>query len=101
MSLEITTRVDGDVLTLACEGRLETSTAPIFQKALDVVPGETKTLILDFAKLDYTSSAGLRCLLIAYKNQAARGGNLKLVNVCDSVKEVLDMTGFSDILEIE
>ena len=99
MSLEITPRRDGDVLTLSCLGRLETATAPILQKALDEIPADINSLVLDFAGLDYTSSAGLRCILIAYKAFMAKGG-LKINNVCQGVKEVFDMTGLSDILEI-
>ncbi|MBP5090974.1 MAG: STAS domain-containing protein [Bacilli bacterium] len=100
MSLAITPRTDGDVLTLFFVGRLETTTAPTFQTILDGIPSEINSLVLDFEKLDYTSSAGLRCLLIAHKAFADKGG-LKLVHVCKEVLEVLEMTGFTDILKIE
>ena len=62
--------------------------------------GETKNLILDLKALEYISSAGLRVLLSAQKkmNQI---GSMKVINVCDSVMEVFEITGFADILTIE
>ena len=56
--------------------------------------------MLDFAKLDYISSAGLRVLLSAHKAMSKKGG-MKVVNANEMVKEVFDVTGFADILDIE
>ena len=85
------------LLTLKVNGRVDTTTAPAFEKAVfDNLDGVTE-LILDLKDMPYTSSAGLRVLLKAKK--AIK--NMKLVNVCDDVMEVLEMTGFTDIITIE
>ena len=90
----------GNALTLTLEGRLDTVTSPELEKELKASLDGADTLTLDFAKLDYISSAGLRVLLSAHKQMSAKGG-MKVVNVNEIVKEVLDVTGFSDILTIE
>ncbi|MBO7297164.1 MAG: STAS domain-containing protein, partial [Clostridia bacterium] len=59
----------------------------------------TKNLVLDMKKLEYISSAGLRVLLAAQKKML-KIGSMKLINVCEDVMEVLEMTGFADILTI-
>jgi anti-sigma B factor antagonist len=61
---------------------------------------DTKKLILDFKKLEYISSAGLRVLLGAQKKMQ-KVGSMKVINVCEEVMEVFEMTGFADILIIE
>ncbi len=87
-------------LTLALRGRLDTVTAPELEQALkDSLEGAT-SLTFDLAGLDYISSAGLRVLLSAHKAMASRGG-LKVTNVNEIVREVFEVTGFADILDIE
>ena len=81
-------------------GRLDTVTAPELNKEIDVVGPDIKELILDFAAIDYISSAGLRALLCGQKKMTKQG-SMKLQHVCTAVQEVLDLTGFSDILSIE
>ena len=91
---------NGSTLTIALEGRLDTTTAPELEKALkDSMDGAT-TLVMDFSQLDYISSAGLRVLLSAHKAMARRGG-MKVTHVNEIVSEVFDVTGFADILAIE
>jgi anti-anti-sigma factor len=58
-------------------------------------------VVIDFLNVAYISSAGLRALLIGQKTAASKGGSMKLVNIADTVKTVLDMSGFSNILDIE
>ena len=82
------------------EGRLDTTTAPTLDNKVNEIVGETKNLILDFKKLEYISSAGLRVLLGAQKKMQ-KIGSMKLINVCEEVMEVFEMTGFADILVIE
>lgn len=89
-----------NIITLALEGRLDTTTAPELDKEIDVVIEETADLVFDFKDLEYISSAGLRVLLKAQKAMSAKG-TMKLVNVNDSIMEVFDITGFVDILVIE
>ena len=98
--MKIIKSLNGTALTLALEGRLDTMTAPELEQALKDGMDAADTLTLDFAKLDYISSAGLRVLLSAHKAMATKGG-MKVVNVNESAKEVLDVTGFANILTIE
>ena len=98
--MKITKNLNGSSLNVALEGRLDTTTAPELEKELKESMDAANELTLDFAKLDYISSAGLRVLLSAHKAMSKKGG-LKVVNVNDMVKEVFDVTGFADILNIE
>ena len=98
--MTINKQLNGSALTLALEGRLDTVTSPELDKVLDENLDGAESLVLDFVGLDYISSAGLRVLLSAHKAMAGKGG-MKVVNVKDIVKEVFDVTGFADILDIE
>ncbi len=91
---------NGSTLTITVEGRLDTVTAPDLEKEINASIADVKELILDFAGLDYISSAGLRLLLSAQKKMAAQG-SMKVVHVNDLVNEVFNITGFCDILTIE
>ena len=82
------------------DGRLDTITAPVLDKTINEEIGDTKNLILDMKSLEYISSAGLRVLLGAQKKMQ-KIGSMKVVNVCEEVMEVFEMTGFADILVIE
>ncbi len=90
---------NGTELTLALEGRLDTVTAPELEAELKASLEEAESLVLDFAKLEYISSAGLRVLLAAHKKMASKGG-MKVTHVNEIVAEVFDVTGFADILNI-
>ena len=98
MTIEIKRNAQETVVEIA--GRLDTTTAPALDKTISCDIGETKNLILDLAGLEYISSAGLRVLLSAQKRQQ-KIGSMKVVNVCETVMEVFEMTGFADILTIE
>ena len=87
-------------LTVALEGRLDTSTAPALEKTLKSSLDGVSELTLDFAGLEYISSAGLRVLLSAQKIMN-RQGSMKLKNVSEIIMEILEVTGFSEILTIE
>ena len=91
---------NGGELTVALEGRLDTTTAPELEAALKESLDRVSDLILDFEKLAYISSAGLRVLLSAQKIMN-RQGSMKLIHVNEAVMEVFEVTGFSDILTIE
>ena len=86
--------------TLALTGRLDTVTAPELEKTVTELLPRTDSLVLDLGSLEYISSAGLRVILKAYKALAAKGG-LKLTGVQEAVREVFDITGFSDFLDME
>lgn len=98
--MKITKNKNGTALEIALEGRLDTTTAPDLEKELKYSLDDVTDLALDFAKLDYISSAGLRLLLSAHKAMQGKGG-MKVKNVNEVVSEVLDVTGFADILTIE
>ena len=86
--------------TIQIVGRLDTITAPALDKTINEEIGDAKNLILDMKSLEYISSAGLRVLLGAQKKMQ-KIGSMKVINVCQEVMEVLEMTGFADILVIE
>ena len=98
--MKITKNLNGTALEIALEGRLDTTTAPDLENVLKESLEGVNELILDFSRLDYISSAGLRVLLSAHKTMANRGG-MKVTNVNEIVNEVFDVTGFADILDIE
>ena len=98
--MTISKQQTGSALTLALEGRLDTTTSPELEKELKASLDGADSLVLDFSKLDYISSAGLRVLLSAHKQMSAKGG-MKVTNVNEIVREVFDVTGFADILTIE
>ena len=98
--MTITKNLNGSSLEIAVEGRLDTMTAPELEAELKAMPEGAESLTLDFSKLDYISSAGLRVLLSAHKAMSGKGG-MKVTNVNEIVREVFDVTGFSDILVIE
>jgi len=91
---------NGSTLEIALEGRLDTMTAPELEAELGKDLGGAESLIMDFSKLDYISSAGLRVLLSAHKTMSSKGG-MKITHVNEIVREVFEVTGFADILTIE
>ena len=98
--MKIEKTLNGNALKVAVEGRLDTMTAPELDASLkDSIVG-VKELTLDLGALEYISSAGLRVLLSAHKAMSAKDG-MKVVHVNELVREVFDVTGFSDILTIE
>jgi len=91
---------NGKELTVAIEGRLDTTTAPELEAELLKSMPDAETLTLDLTDLQYISSAGLRVLLSAHKAMNNKGG-MKITHVNEIVREVFDVTGFTDILNIE
>ena len=85
---------------LAPVGRLDTVTAPELEAEISAILPTVESLVLDMEKLEYISSAGLRVILKTQKALTQKAG-LKLINVSDDVREVFDITGFSDFLTIE
>ena len=98
MTIEIKRNADATVIELV--GRLDTTTAPALDKTIAEDIGDTKNLVLNIKGLEYISSAGLRVLLSAQKKMQ-KIGSMKVINVCEAVMEVFEMTGFADILVIE
>ena len=98
MTIEISK--NAEVATIKVVGRLDTTTAPVLDKAINEDIIDVKNLVLDVKAMEYISSAGLRVLLGAQKKMQ-KIGSMKVVNVCQEVMDVLEMTGFADILVIE
>lgn len=96
----ITTDRNGAVATVSLEGRLDLLGANKLQNGMTSILQGVRTLTLDFAKVGYVSSAGLRVLLFLHKDLLKRQGSMTLVNVGPAVMEVLVMTRFCDILSI-
>ena len=98
--MTIEKKMNGTELCIALEGRLDTMTAPELEAELGKSLGGAESLVLDFSKLEYISSAGLRVLLSAHKVMSGKSG-MKVTNVNEIVQEVFEVTGFADILTIE
>ena len=98
--LNITKTAENNALTLALEGRLDTVTAPQLESELKASLEGVKALTMDLSKLEYISSAGLRVLLSAQK-QMNKQGEMKVINAGETIMEIFEVTGFSDILTIE
>lgn len=98
--LTINKTLENGKTILSPEGRLDTVTAPEFENAIKEILDTANDLTLDFIKLDYISSAGLRVLLSTQKVIASKG-EMVIKNVNETIAEIFDVTGFSDILTIE
>ncbi len=98
--MNINTEKTNGITLMKIEGRLDTTTAPELEKAINGEGDELKSLVLDFAGVDYISSAGLRVLLSAQKKMNTQG-HMELVNVNEAVMDIFEMTGFADILVIK
>ena len=97
--MKIEKNVDASSVSFALEGRLDTMTAPLLESEIQGKLDGVTDLQFDFAKLTYISSAGLRVLLAAQKIMNKQG-KMIIKNVCDEIKEIFEVTGFSDILTV-
>lgn len=97
--MEIVKNLNGTALNIALAGRLDTTTAPALEAELNTVLTNVTELAFDFAQLEYISSAGLRVLLATQKIMNKQG-KMTVRNVSSDIKEVFEITGFSDILTI-
>ena len=98
--MTITKKQNGGTLEIELAGRLDTMTSPELEAELGRSLSGAESLVFDFSKLDYISSAGLRVLLSAHKTMSGKGG-MKVTHVNEIVQEVFEVTGFADILDIE
>ncbi|MCR5451314.1 MAG: STAS domain-containing protein [Lachnospiraceae bacterium] len=99
--MKVTETRSEDKITLSVEGRIDTTTAPELQNCILAAFQKGNNIVVDFEEVAYISSAGLRSLLIGQKTAASKGGKMVLANVSDTVMEIFDTTGFSDILNFE
>ena len=98
--LKIEKKNEKEAIVFQMEGRLDTVTAPELEEELQKVLPEAKELVLDLEKLDYISSAGLRVFLSAQKIMMKQG-SMKVTHVNEMIKEIFEVTGFADLLDIE
>ena len=98
--MTIDKQLNGSELTLTLNGRLDTTTAPELENAIKENIADVTNLVMDFAGLEYLSSAGLRVILSAQKTMNKQG-EMVIRNVNETINEVFEITGFIDILTIE
>lgn len=98
MTIEKT--LNASALTVKVGGRLDTTTAPELEATIKENIADVTKLILDFSELDYLSSAGLRVLLQAQKTMNKQG-EMIVKNINETIQEIFEVTGFSDVLTIE
>ena len=98
--MEIKKNLEGEKLTVAISGRLDTITAPELDEELKASLDGVSELVIDFTETEYISSAGLRVLLSAQKTMNKQG-SMTVTGVNDIIMEIFEVTGFTDILTIE
>ncbi len=98
--MKIKKKMNGTVLEVAVTGRLDTLTSPELEADLQKSLNDADSLLLDFANVDYISSAGLRMLLNINRIMEDKGG-MKIINANEIVREVFDVTGFASVISIE
>lgn len=98
--MNITKTLENGILTVLLDGKLDTGTTPQVQAELEADVKSADSLIIDMKDLNYISSSGLRLLLSLHKMMTAKGGMI-IKNINETNMEILEFTGFSDILNIE
>ena len=100
--MEINKAISNQNVIITLKGRLDTMRAPqLDDEAKSIDFDEVETVTLNLKDLEYISSSGLRVILALYKNLKSKGGNLKIVNVSNTIMELFSMTGMADYLDIE
>ena len=100
--MEINKAISNQNVIITLKGRLDTMIAPqLDDEAKSIDFDEVETVTLNLKDLEYISSSGLRVILALYKSLKSKGGNLKIVNVSNTIMELFSMTGVSDYLDIE
>lgn len=97
--MKIDLKKEDKKLTIILEGKLDTNTSPELDSKINELD-DMEEVVIDMKKLDYISSAGLRVLLSMQKIMNKQG-KMTITNVCDNVMDIFEVTGFSDILDIE
>lgn len=100
MAMEVSVTKQGDTATIAVSGFLNASTAAELETKVEEALDGCVSAVFDFSNLEYISSAGLRVLMVAYKRATALGGTVRVIGACDDVREVFEITGFSDLFDV-
>ena len=100
--LNVEKKLEDGALLIVLEGELDTLSSPDFEDMLEPLLAEARSLTLDFEKLDYISSAGLRVLLAAEQALEEKGAEkVRVVNMNSTIRNIFDITGFVDVLSVE
>ncbi|MBR2834306.1 MAG: STAS domain-containing protein [Coriobacteriales bacterium] len=99
--MKIKTSVDGTKAIIEIEGKLTVNTSPDLTAAVEQLPDDVCDIDVDFTKVDYIASAGLRVLVATDKLAVKRGGRMRILHPCSEVRDVLEMTGLSEVFTIE
>mgnify|MGYP002626087088 CR=1 FL=1 len=99
--MDITTALEGTKATIGLVGKLAVQTSPDLEATIAALPATTTDFAIDLTDLDYISSAGLRVLVSTQKLAERRGGTLRILHPIDDVFDVFEMTGLSEIFDIE
>lgn len=100
--MEVTIKKDGAHTLVILSGRVDTTNADQFQKDLtSLMEDENPDFEIDCTEMEYTSSQGLRIFLMLQKSVSSKGGNMVMTKMKPQVKEVFDITGFSNIIKIQ
>ncbi|MBI4962349.1 MAG: STAS domain-containing protein [Desulfomonile tiedjei] len=99
--MQISVRKDSETLVVSVQGRMDTLSAPEFDSKMEGLFGQgEKKVVLDFGKLEYVSSAGLRSILVAAKKAKAAGGSVCCCDLQSMVKKVFDLSGFAAMVPV-
>ena len=98
--MEIISKTEGNKVTMGIAGWLDTQTSPELEEALSDLDERVTSLVFDFSKLEYISSAGLRIILKLQK-MMNKIGTMKLIHVGEAILEIFEVTGFVDFLDIQ
>jgi anti-sigma B factor antagonist len=99
--MEITSRIDGDLIQFQVVGRIDSWTSGNVEQAVDTaIGGGSKRMVFDMREVDYISSAGLRAILVAAKKTKAAGGGVSVFGLQAGVAEVFNVAGFGKIIPI-
>ena len=90
---------DFELVTLEVTGRLDTTTAPNLETVINELSEDTKELVFDMSELEYISSAGIRVILKAYKKMDTNQGIMRIEKANETVRDVFEMTGLSEMIE--
>ena len=99
--MTISRTITDDRIVLHIDGKIDTNTSKELETALVQAIEGTSSVVLDFEKVIYISSAGLRTLLLGEKKSKKLGATMVICNICENVFDVFEMTGFSEILAIQ
>ncbi len=100
--LNIEKKMENGALFIALEGELDTLSSPDFEAELEPLLADAASITIDFEKLEYISSAGLRVLLSAEQAMEEKGAEqVKIINTNDTIRNIFDITGFTEILSVE